>query len=78
MAEPDDVLGGLACGIARSGLRAPAALLLDLLSPLDVISCQAARFGRPFVGGTGLAPVLAALEEPAAWAELRRRLERQD
>lgn len=74
----DDPLGRLVAGIERAGMRAPAALLLDMLSPLDVVSSQLARFSRPLVGGTGAEPLVAALEEAAAWAELRRLLGRQD
>lgn len=74
----DDPLGGLVAGIERAGLRAPVALLLDVFSPLDVVSSQLARFSRPLVGGTRAEPVVTALEEAAAWAELRRLLARTD
>lgn len=74
----DDPLSELAAGIERAGLRAPVALLLDMFSPLDVVSSQLARFSRPLVGGTSAEPVVAALEEAAAWAELRRLLARTD
>lgn len=74
----DEPLRRLAARIERAGMREPAAMLLDILSPIDVISSQLARFGRPLVGGTGAEPVVAALEEAAGWAELRRLLGRQD
>ncbi len=73
---PDDPLQGLADGIERSGMRVPAAMLLDLLSPLDVISSQLATFSKPLVGGTAIEPVVTALQETTAWAELRRLLAR--
>jgi hypothetical protein len=72
----DDPLQGLVDGIERSGMRVPAAMLLDLLSPLDVISSQLATFSKPLVGGTAIEPVVTALQEAAAWAELRRLLAR--
>lgn len=55
-------------------MRAPLALLLDTLSPLDIVSSQLARFSLPFVGGTRAEPVAAALAEVEAWRELRRLL----
>lgn len=74
MAGEGEPLQRLAAGVGRSGLRVPAALLLDALSPLDVICSQLARFSMPFVGGTGAEPLAAALSEVAAWRELRRLL----
>jgi hypothetical protein len=75
---PEDPLRDLAAGIERAGLRVPAAMLLDVLSPLDVVTCQLARFSRPLVGGTSAEPFARALGEAAAWAELRRLLGHQD
>lgn len=75
---PEDPLHDLVAGIERAGLRVPAAMLLDIISPLDVISCQLARFSRPLVGGTAVEPVAKALGEAAGWAELRRLLGHQD
>jgi hypothetical protein len=63
--------------IERAGLRAPAAMLLDVLSPLDVISCQLALFTRPLVRGTSLHPYADLLTDSANWQELRRLLARQ-
>ena len=77
MSTPDPPLQRLVADLARTGLLTPAALLLDALSPLDVVNCQLARFSRPFVGGTQAEPLLSALEETTAWAELRRLLARQ-
>jgi hypothetical protein len=67
----------LAEQIERAGLRAPAAILLDLLCPLDVISSQMAQFSRPLVRGTSLDPYAELLAETASWQELRRLLSRQ-
>ncbi|MEI8165143.1 MAG: hypothetical protein WCG26_02155 [Chloroflexales bacterium] len=78
MGETDDPLRRMVAGLARAGLLTPAAMLLDTLSPLDVISCQLARFSRPLVGGTSAEPLVIALEDAAGWAELRRLLARQD
>lgn len=78
MDEADEPLRRLATGITRAGLLAPATLLLDALSPLDVISSQLARFSRPLVGGTRAEAVVLALQEAPAWAELRRLLALQD
>jgi hypothetical protein len=75
---PEEPLRDLATGIERAGLRVPAAMLLEILSPLDVISSQLARFSQPLVGGTAAEPVARALGEAAAWAELRRLLGHQD
>lgn len=73
----DEPLEGLAAQIARSGLSVPAAMLLDVISPFDVISSQLARFSRPFVGGTRAAPLVDALTETDAWARLRRLLDQR-
>lgn len=73
---PDDTpLRRLATGADRTGLRVPASILLDALSPLDVVCSQLARFALPFVGGTGAEPFAAALSEAGAWHELRRLLD---
>lgn len=70
-------LGHVAQRIERAGLRAPVAILLDVLGPLDVISCQLALFVRPLVRGTGLYPYANLLTDAASWQELRRLLSRQ-
>jgi hypothetical protein len=70
-------LGQMAERIERAGLRAPAAILLDVLSPLDVIGSQLALFARPLVRGTGLHPYADLLTDTASWQELRRLLARQ-
>ncbi|MBX0327592.1 hypothetical protein K2Z83_07870 [Oscillochloris sp. ZM17-4] len=77
MDDRHDGLQKLAEHIDRAGLRAPAAILLDLLCPLDVISSQIAQFARPLVRGTGLDPYAGLLAEAASWQELRRLLSRQ-
>lgn len=78
MSDSADPLRHLVSRLEQAGLRAPAALFLDAVSPLDVVGSQMARFSRPFLGGTRVEPLVTALEEPAAWAELRRLLAGQD
>jgi hypothetical protein len=78
MAEPEEPLLHLIAGLERAGLRAPAAIFLDLLSPVDVITSQLVCFGRPFVLGTGAETLFNRLGEPPAWAELRRLLATHD
>lgn len=74
--QPDEAaLRRLAAGVDRSGMRVPASILLDALSPLDVVCSQLARFSLPFVGGTRAEPFTAALSEARAWQELRRLLD---
>ncbi|MEI6776694.1 MAG: hypothetical protein WCK70_07315 [Chloroflexales bacterium] len=63
--------------IERAGLREPAAILLDVLRPLDVISSQLALFVRPLVRGTGLYPYADLLTDTATWHMLRRLLAHQ-
>ncbi|MCS6880478.1 MAG: hypothetical protein RMK84_14035 [Oscillochloridaceae bacterium] len=75
MDNTGQVLQRLAAGVERAGLRAPVALLLDILSPIDVISSQVARFSLPFLGGTRAEVYVAALGEPDAWRDLRRLLD---
>jgi hypothetical protein len=76
MTQDAEPLRHLAAGLDRAGLRVPAAILLGALSPLDVISSELARFSLPLVGGTRAEPLAAALTDTAAWAELRRLLDR--
>lgn len=71
----DEPLRRIASGARRAGLGVPVAILLDALSPLDVISSQLARFSMPLVGGTSAEPFATALSEAAAWRELRRLLD---
>ena len=78
MGESDEVLRQLAADLGRAGLRVPATMMLEALSPLDVVSSQVARFSQPFVGGTRAGPLALALAEVTAWAELRRLLGAQD
>jgi hypothetical protein len=63
--------------IERAGMRAPVAILLDVLRPLDVISSQLALFARPLVRGTGLHAYADILTDSASWQELRGLLARQ-
>lgn len=75
MDDASQALQRLAASVERAGLRAPVALLLDMLSPIDVVSSQVARFSRPFLGGTPAEAYVAALGEPDAWRDLRRLLD---
>jgi len=70
-AERAEALGRMAAAIRRAGLAAPAALLLDALAPLDVITSQLALLGRPLLGGTRYDHYAAALAEAEGWKELR-------
>jgi hypothetical protein len=70
-AEEADTLRRLAARIERAGLRSPAALFLDALTPIDVINSQLARFGMPLAQGTFAEPVLRALADVEGWRELR-------
>lgn len=78
MSERRATLQRLAARVEQAGLRGPAALLLDLLSPLDVISSQFARFSLPLISGTGAATYAAVLAETDSWQELRRLLAEQE
>lgn len=75
MGAPDPALRRLAADVGRVGLRVPVSILLDALSPLDVVSSQLARFSMPLLGGTGAEPFAAALCERESWPELRRLLD---
>ncbi len=75
MSEPDDALARLAARVDATGLRVPMALLLDALSPLDIIGSQLARFSLPLTGGTSAEPIALALADSAGWRELRRLLD---
>ena len=69
------VLQRLVSGVDRAGMRAPIGLILDMLSPIDVLSSQLARFSLPFLGGTRAETYALVLGEPDAWRELRRLLD---
>lgn len=71
MSEEAEALRRIAARVERAGLRAPVALLLDALSPIDVINSQLARFGLPLARGTGAEPLMRALAEAESWRELR-------
>jgi hypothetical protein len=75
MSEEAQALRRIAARVERAGLRAPVALLLDALSPIDVINSQLARLGLPLAQGTGAEPLLRALAEAESWRELRGLLE---
>lgn len=73
-----ETLQSLAGLIARRGLRSPALILLDSLSPLDIVASQLAIFVRPLFGGTSLASYTTALSHATSWRELHRLLADQD
>jgi hypothetical protein len=72
-----DPLVELAADLHRRGLRAPVALLLDAVRPLDIVNSQLARFSLPFLSHTGAEPVASALCDAAGWQTLRCLLEEQ-
>lgn len=75
MDTTNQVLQRLVAGVECAGMRAPLALILDMLSPIDVVSSQLARFSLPFLGGTRAEAYVSALGDPDAWRELRRLLD---
>ena len=75
MSEEAEALQRMAARLERAGMRAPVALLLDALSPIDVINSQLARLGLPLARGTGAEPLLRALAEAESWRELRSLLD---
>lgn len=78
MESPDtrrEDLQGLVQAIERAGLRAPLALMLDALRPIDVISSQCAQFTRPFLHGHSWRRYADVLAEEQSWQELRRLLD---
>lgn len=77
MGEPQHSMQELVRQIEGAGLQAPALIVLDLLSPLDVISSQLVQFMRPLVRGTSIDSYAGLLAETANWQELRRLLTRQ-
>lgn len=76
-ADSPPTLDELAARIARSGLREPATIALDVLSSVEVIACQTAIFVRPMLGGTRWEAYAVILGEAGSWKELRSLLARQ-
>lgn len=70
--NPDATLQQLVDRIDRAGLRAPVGLVLDLISPLDVISSQLALLVRPLLGGGAWHAYATTLAEAANWQVFRR------
>lgn len=70
--EPEETLRQLVDRIDRAGLRAPVGLMLDLISPLDVISSQLALLVRPLLGGSSWHIYATTLGEAANWQVFRR------
>lgn len=74
MAEPAGPVRHFAERIQQAGLRSAALILLDTLSPLDMLSSQLVAAVRPFVVGSSAEPLFTQLATTDAWAELRRLL----
>jgi hypothetical protein len=72
--DPAPTLDTLATAITQAGLREPATIVLDVLSSVDVIACQAALFVRPLLGGTRWYAYAGILAERGSWKELRKLL----
>ncbi|MBC8077285.1 MAG: hypothetical protein H7Y32_14510 [Chloroflexales bacterium] len=68
----------LVAAIERTGLAAPARIVLDAFAPLDVISCQIALFTRPFTTGSRWSAYADALSDVHGWQALRALLARGD
>lgn len=75
MDDTSQVLQRLVARVEHAGMRVPLALVLDMLSPIDVVSSQLARFSLPFLGGTRAEAYVAVLGDPDAWRNLRRLLD---
>lgn len=74
MAEPAEPVRQFAERIQQAGLRSAALILLDTLSPLDMISSQLIAALRPFMVGSSAEPLFTQLATTAAWSELRHLL----
>lgn len=70
--NPDVTLQQLVDQIDRAGLRAPVGLMLDLISPLDIISSQMALLIRPLLGGSSWQIYAVTLAEAPNWQVFRR------
>jgi hypothetical protein len=76
--DPQHNLDSLADALRRAGLATPARIVLDAVSPLDVVCCQIALFAQPFAAGTRWASYTAALSEAQGWQALRALLGGQE
>lgn len=73
-ATKTEALQDLSQRLARAGLQDSAALVLDLIKPLDFLSSQVALFCQPFVRSGPWGQYTAALTDEAGWQELRQLL----
>ncbi|WP_298814946.1 hypothetical protein [Chloroflexus sp.] len=69
--ESSHPLHQLADRIEQAGLSVPAALMLQILAPLDVVCSQGAQVLMPLTRGTRLAGLIEPLTTPAHWPALR-------
>jgi len=67
-----EALRDLSQRLARAGLHDSAALVLDIIKPLDFLSSQVALFCQPFVRSGPWGQSTAALTDEAGWQELRQ------
>ncbi|NJP07264.1 MAG: hypothetical protein HC837_17415 [Chloroflexaceae bacterium] len=74
-AEPE-ALQRLADRLCRAGLREPACLALQTLSPVAFLSSQLALFVQPFLRGSAWQPYADALTHETSWETLQQHLER--
>lgn len=68
----------LAATVSQAGLRTPLSMTLEVLSPIEAVSCQLALFMRPFTMGSRWEQYAVALADEAGWQELRCLLARQE
>jgi len=74
MTEPAEPVRHVAERIQQAGLGSATLILLDILSPLDMISSQLVATVRPFVAESSAEPLFSQFATSTAWAELRRLL----
>jgi hypothetical protein len=68
----------LADEIKGRGFATPVRLMLDVVSPLDIVSAQIALFISPFTIGSRFYGYSHCLSHERAWKELRRILARYE
>jgi hypothetical protein len=74
MAEPAESVRHVAERIQQAGLSSATLIILDILSPLDMVSSQLVAAVRPFVAGSSAEPLFSQFATSTTWAELRRLL----
>lgn len=68
----------LADEIEARGLATPVRMILDIVSPLDIVSSQLALFIAPFTTGSRFYDYSSCFSHERAWKELRRILARHE